>query len=408
MCILSTLVSWVENVNRIKVFLAHESAPGVLLILSAVAAIICVNSPLEGFYAWLLNVPVEARIGALQIDKPLFLWINDGLMAVFFLLIGLEIKREMLEGHLSQLSQVVLPGLAAVGGMLFPALIYSLFNWGNVDAMKGWAIPAATDIAFALGVLSLLGRSVPTSLKVFLLTLAILDDLGAIIIIAIFYTAELSALSMLLAVVALVILALMNWSGVTKTAAYVVVGVFLWICVLKSGVHATLAGVALAFAIPLTGRKKENRSPLRNLEHSLHPWVSFAIIPIFAFANAGVPVLGLKIADITHPISLGIVFGLLIGKQLGIFLFSWVAIKLKIARLPEGASFVHLYGVAILCGIGFTMSLFIKSLAFENVSEHYVQLSRMSILLGSILSAVLGYIVLKRVGRQSKLPANHG
>jgi len=381
-------------VNAIREFLKLESASGIILVGAAVLALILNNSPLSGFYDLFLDTPVEVRIGALQLAKPLLLWINDGLMAIFFLLIGLEVKREIIDGQLSSLSQVSLPGIAAVGGMVIPALIYVIFNLNNPAALNGWAIPAATDIAFALGILAILGSRVPVSLKLFLLTLAIIDDLGAIIIIAIFYSGNLSILSLVLAGISILVLIGMNLYGVKRTAAYVVVGVFLWIFVLKSGVHATLAGVVLAFSIPM--RTKEGEPcPLRDMEHTLHPWVAFGIMPIFAFANAGVSLAGMTFRTLFEPIPIGVALGLFVGKQLGIFGFAKLAIRFGLARLPEGASWLSLYGTSMLCGIGFTMSLFISTLAFDSSVAHYGVAARLGILVGSFLSAVLGYVVLK-------------
>jgi len=381
-------------VNAIREFLKLESASGIILVGAAVLALILNNSPLSGLYDLFLDTPVEVRIGALHLAKPLLLWINDGLMAIFFLLIGLEVKREILDGQLSSLSQVSLPGIAAVGGMVIPALIYVIFNLNNTAALNGWAIPAATDIAFALGILALLGSRVPVSLKLFLLTLAIIDDLGAIIIIAIFYSGNLSILSLALAGIAILVLIGMNLYGVKRTAAYVVVGVFLWIFVLKSGVHATLAGVVLAFSIPM--RTKEGEPcPLRDLEHTLHPWVAFGIMPIFAFANAGVSLAGMTFRTLFEPIPVGVALGLFVGKQLGIFGFAKLAIRFALAKLPEGANWLSLYGTSVLCGIGFTMSLFISTLAFDSGVADYGVAARLGILVGSFVSAVLGYVVLK-------------
>jgi NhaA family Na+:H+ antiporter len=339
-------------------------------------------------------------IGSLGIDKPLLLWINDGLMAVFFFLVGMELKREVAEGHLSSIRTASLPAFAAIGGMALPAAIYAAFNWGDGAAMRGWAIPAATDIAFALGVLSLLGDRVPAALKAFLLSVAIFDDLGAIIIIAIFYTAELSLISLVVAATLTVGLALLNRFGVVRPAAYVLLGIPLWVAVLKSGVHATLAGVVVAMFIPLRSSVEDEASDhsgslLRHLEHTLHPWVAFGVLPIFAFANAGVPLSGLSLADTLHPVPLGIIAGLFFGKQIGIFVLSWLAVRLRAASLPEGVSWFKLYGTSLLCGIGFTMSLFIASLAFEQGGGGYFGLERLGILLGTLISGVVGYVVLR-------------
>ncbi|OHC27161.1 MAG: Na(+)/H(+) antiporter NhaA [Pseudomonadales bacterium RIFCSPLOWO2_12_59_9] len=373
-------------------FFELESASGLLLIAAAVLAMTINNSPLSFLYTGLLDIPVAVQFGALEIAKPLLLWINDGLMAVFFLLIGLEVKREVLEGQLKEPSQLVLPGAAAIGGMLVPALIYWAFNHENPAAIGGWAIPMATDIAFALGVLALLGKRVPVSLKLFLMTLAIIDDLGAIIVIALFYSTDLSTLSLILAAVFISILIMMNRFGVSTLSPYLVIGTLLWICVLKSGVHATLAGVILALTIPLRSSNEEP-SPLATLEHALHPWVAFAILPIFAFANAGVPLAGLSLQSFLHPVPLGITAGLLMGKTLGVFGFTWLTIKTGLAKLPEGANWGQVLGLAILCGIGFTMSLFVGSLAFIPDVSEYSGMDRVGILTGSVLAALLGFAV---------------
>ncbi|KIQ30339.1 Na+/H+ antiporter NhaA [Pseudomonas viridiflava] len=378
--------------NTITRFFQLEAAGGLLLIAAAALALIINNSPLSWLYNAFLETPVEARIGALHIAKPLLLWINDGLMALFFLVIGLEVKREVLEGHLSKPSQIVLPGAAAIGGMVVPALIYVALNTGNAEALNGWAIPMATDIAFALGVLALLGKRVPVSLKLFLMTLAIIDDLGAIIVIALVYSGELSQLSLILAAISIVALIAMNRSGVSRLAPYLLVGLVLWVCVLKSGVHATLAGVVLAFCIPL--RTSSKASPLLTLEHGLHPWVAYGILPLFAFANAGVSLAGVTMESFTHSVPLGIAAGLLLGKTLGVFGLTWLAVKTRMASLPKEANWGHVLGVSILCGIGFTMSLFVGSLAFEPGVSAYAGEDRMGILTGSILSAIIGYGVM--------------
>lgn len=385
----STLIESLRN------FLRFESAGGILLVGAAAFAIVLANSPLAGWYSQLLEVPVAIRIGAFEIFKPLLLWINDGLMAVFFFLVGLELKREILEGGLARPAQASLPAFAALGGMAIPALIYAWLNWHDPVTLNGWAIPAATDIAFALGVLLLLGKQVPTALKVFLMTLAILDDLGAIVIIAIFYTADLSLTSLVVALSALTVLIVMNRRGVMSVPAYLFVGLVMWASVLKSGVHATLAGVALATVIPMRDRADPKRSPLRELEHDLHPPVAYVILPLFAFANAGVSLAGVKLATLLEPVPLGIAAGLFLGKQLGVFLASWLAVKLGLAALPKGVSWAQLYGVAILCGIGFTMSLFIGSLAFEHAGQEHGASVRLGILAGSLLSAAVGYGVLR-------------
>ena len=385
-------------------FFQLEAASGLLLIAAAVLALVINNSPLSWLYAGLLDTPVVAQVGALKIAKPLLLWINDGLMALFFLLIGLEVKREVLDGQLSKPSQIVLPGAAAIGGMLVPALIYWFLNRDNPAALAGWAIPTATDIAFALGVLALLGKRVPVSLKLFLMTLAIIDDLGAIIIIAIFYSGALSTLSLGLAAACIAGLVAMNRMGVVKLGPYMVVGLILWVCVLKSGVHATLAGVTLAFCIPLRTKNAEP-SPLLTLEHALHPWVAYGILPLFAFANAGLSLSGVTVESFTHDVPMGIAIGLLLGKTVGVFGLTWLAVKVGIAALPQGANWGQVLGVAILCGIGFTMSLFVGSLAFEPGVSDYAGMDRMGILTGSILAALIGYAVTAAASRkQAAMP----
>ncbi|MES9948122.1 MAG: Na+/H+ antiporter NhaA [Candidatus Thiodiazotropha sp.] len=386
----SEISKWLQD------FMRQDSSSGILLIFAAILAMILENSPLSWFYDALLDTPVEIRIGELHLAKPLLLWINDGLMAVFFMLIGLEVKREFLEGELSSLDQIILPGLGAIGGMLVPAAIYYWLNQSDPVALNGWAIPAATDIAFALGIISLLGKRVPVSLRVFLMALAIFDDLGAIIIIAIFYTADLSFASLIIAVAAIVVLFVLNMLQVSRVSAYVMVGVILWVAVLKSGVHATLAGVVLGLMIPIKDPKNSDRSPLREVEHGLHQWVAILIVPLFAFANAGVSLSGLTFDALLEPIPLGIAAGLFVGKQIGIMLFCGVAIVLGFAKLPNGASWSGFYATTILCGIGFTMSLFIASLAFEQGGTSSIFMGdRLGILLGSGLSAVIGYLILR-------------
>lgn len=388
--------------NALARFFQLESASGLLLIAAAVLAMLISNSPFAHLYSSLLDVPVAVQIGALKIAKPLLLWINDGLMAIFFLLVGLELKREVVYGQLATPSQIILPGAAAIGGMLVPALVYVWFNHGDSEAMRGWAIPMATDIAFALGVLALLGSRVPTSLKLFLMTLAIIDDLGAIIVIALFYSSELSSLSLMLAGAALIGLFALNRIGVRQLGPYLLLGLFLWVCVLKSGVHATLAGVALAFFIPVKGDNPEH-SPLATLEHALHGWVAFGILPLFAFANAGVSLEGMSLQSFLQPVPLGIAAGLLLGKTVGVLGLTAIAVFTRMARLPEGANWGQVLGVAVLCGIGFTMSLFVGSLAFTPDVSPYAGQDRMGILTGSLLAAVLGYMICRL---SSRAPAN--
>jgi NhaA family Na+:H+ antiporter len=381
-------------------FVHHEAAGGLVLMAAAAAALIASNSPLAWLYDGFLDTPVGVRVGPLALDKPLLLWINDGLMAVFFFLVGLEIKRELLRGELSTFGQAVLPALAAVGGMAVPAAIYVAINAGDPAAAKGWAIPTATDIAFSVGVLALLGSRVPPSLKIFLLALAIIDDLGAIIIIALFYTEHLSPASLALAAAGIAVLWALNARGVSRPAPYVLAGIFIWVCVLKSGVHATLAGVIVALAIPFRSETPEQISLLEELEESLHPWVAFAVLPLFAFANAGVSLQGLSLAKLLAPVPLGIALGLLVGKPLGIFGATWLAVKGGLASKPEGASWAQLLGIGMLGGIGFTMSLFIGMLAFPDPA--YAAQVRLGVLAGSLMSAVVGYLLIRTAS--AKIP----
>lgn len=397
-----------RTIKAIQEFIKLESAAGMVLFVMAVLALIISNTPWSDYYRMLLKMPFTIQFGQLELAKPLLMWVNDGLMAIFFFLVGLEIKREVLEGELNSLAKFALPGFAALGGMLVPALFYVAINWGHADYLHGWAIPTATDIAFALGVLSLLGKRVPVSLKVFLTALAILDDLGAIVIIAIFYSHGLSVVSLSLAGICILVLFLLNIWGVKNIGAYIVVGIILWVCVLKSGIHATLAGVILAMAVPLRNKADPTRSPLREIEHALHPWVAFLVLPIFAFFNAGVSFRGIDLELLTNSIPLGISMGLLFGKQIGVFGFSWLAVKLGIAKLPHGATWGWLYGIALLCGIGFTMSLFIGTLAFNEANVHYAVLVRVGVLLGSFTAGILGYILLLLISRnrQRAIPAH--
>jgi NhaA family Na+:H+ antiporter len=382
----------------IRNFLQMESAGGIILMAGAALALVAANSPLSDYYDLFIETPVEVRIGALEIAKPLLLWVNDGLMAVFFFLVGLEVKRELMEGELSRPANVLLPALGAVGGIVGPVALYVFFNYGDAVGMNGWAIPAATDIAFALGILMLLGDRVPVSLKVFLVSLAIFDDLGAIVIIAIFYSSNLSMEALTVAALCLLVLGYMNWRHVSAVPAYILVGVVMWVAVLKSGVHATLAGVVLAMFIPMRSKDEPDRSPLRELEHDLHTVVAFGVLPLFAFVNAGISFAGMSFADLLHPVSLGISLGLFAGKQIGVFLLCLIAIRLGMAKLPDGASWGALYGIAVLSGVGFTMSLFIDTLAFENLPADtlFDFDARLGILVGSLASGVLGYIVLDR------------
>lgn len=372
-----------------------EVTAGVILVLMTILALSIVNSPLGGLYEHILHVPISIGVGDSKLEMGLLHWINDALMAVFFLLVALEIKREILAGELSRPGQVMLPVIAAAGGMLVPALIYVAFNYNDSFLIRGWATPSATDIAFSLGILSVLGRRVPLSLKVFLAALAIIDDLGAIVIIAFFYTADLSIGSLGLAGLAFVGLLALNRLRVSSLLPYWVVGAFLWVFMLQSGIHATIAGVLLGITIPLTIPGHGHFSPLRRLEKTLHPWVAFAILPIFALANAGVPLAGMDWSVFQHPVFLGVALGLFVGKQCGVFGLSWIAIHLGWVQKPDGANYWQLYGVAILTGIGFTMSLFIDGLAFGG--EGPAVMGRSGVLVGSLMSAVVGLIFLARV-----------
>ena len=392
--------------TAINDFLKLESAGGILLLAAAFVALLVANSPLVEQYMALLGTTVAIQVGALVVSKPFFLWVNDGLMAVFFFLVGLEIKREVLEGELSSLSQIALPGMGALGGMLVPALIYVWMNRGDSVALDGWAIPVATDIAFALALLGSFGSRVPTTLKVFLLTLAIFDDLAAIVIIALFYSADLSLTALTIGGVALVIAIVMNRAGVTHTPSYILLGTVLWTALLKSGVHATLAGVLLAFCIPM--RNEQGGSPLRELEHDLHRPVAFAILPIFAFVNSGLALAGMSLADLAHPVTLGVITGLSVGKPLGVLSFVGIAIALRMARLPDRVSWLQVAGVSCACGIGFTMSLFIAGLAFEHGGGDYFRGDRLGILAGSVLSAIAAYVLLHMSLPKRNSTLNHG
>jgi NhaA family Na+:H+ antiporter len=385
--------TFADRLRSAATLFQHDAAGGVVLLLAAILALLLDNSRLAWISEALLQTRLSMSLGAFGLDKPLLLWINDGLMAIFFLLVGLEIKRELLVGELATRDRAILPVLAASGGMVLPAAIYALINIGDSTALRGWAIPTATDIAFAVGVLAILGSRVPTSLKAFLLALAIIDDLGAIIIIAVFYTSDLSMLSLGLAALGIGVLVALNLSGVTRVAPYVLAGIFIWVCVLKSGVHATLAGVVVALAVPLYGADENGASPLERLEHNLAPWVLFGVMPLFAFANAGVSLSGMSFGSLFEPIPLGVTLGLFIGKAAGIFGAAWAAVRWQIASKPEGATWEQILGVAMLGGIGFTMSLFIGMLAFPDPA--YAAPLRLGVLVGSLLSAVGGYLLLR-------------
>ena len=380
-------------IKRIRAFFEFEAAGGIILALAAIAAMIIANTPLNSWYEAFIHAPVAIQIGDFAIAKDAHHWINDGLMAIFFFLVGLELKREVLIGELSNIKQIILPAGAAVGGMIFPAIVYILFNINNPEYWKGWAIPAATDIAFALGILSLLGSRVPNSLKVFLVSIAIFDDIGAILIIALFYTSELSLSSLAFAGLCLPILYLLNRRNVTSITPYILIGVIMWIAVLKSGIHATLAGVVLALFIPMFDRTDPEHSPLEELEHDLQNTVSYGILPLFAFANSGISLKGAGFAELFHSVPLGIAAGLFIGKQIGVMLACWIIFKLGISKMPNGMNFKQIYGAALLCGVGFTMSLFIGGLAFGGGSPLFDE--RLGIIMGSIVSGIAGYIMLK-------------
>lgn len=379
----------------IQRFLKLESAGGILLLLSAVAAMLLANSPLSEQYNNFLNLPVSIQIGHFVIDKTLIHWINDGFMAVFFILVGMEVKKELFEGSLSSYQQAIFPAIAAIGGMIIPAIVYWFIAKQDPSLVNGWAIPMATDIAFALGIMALLSKQVPLPLKIFLLALAIIDDLGAIVVIALFFSHGLSVQALFFSAIAIIALVLLNRFKVSALCAYMVVGAILWASVLKSGVHATLAGVIIGFCIPLNGKNGEK--PLHDFEHILSPWSSFIILPLFAFANAGVSFEGLDFTMLSSPLLLAIALGLIIGKPVGVFSFSYISVKLGLAKLPNGVNFKQIFAVALLCGIGFTMSMFLASLAFEaDAGETINTLSRLGILLGSTISAIIGYFCLKQ------------
>jgi NhaA family Na+:H+ antiporter len=383
------------RISGVKAFFEHEAAGGIVLLAAAMLGLILMNSSAGPVYEALLETHVPIGLAPFALDKSLLHWINDGLMAIFFFLVGLEIKRELVVGELSTAKQAALPVVAALGGMIVPAAIYAALNWGDPIALRGWAIPAATDIAFAVGVLALLGDRIPAPLKIFLLALAIIDDLGAIIIIALFYTASLSLVALALAAAGIAALVLLNQRGVTTIWPYLLIGLFIWVCVLESGVHATLAGVATALAVPLAPAPGHSEGTLERLELAIGPWVRFVVLPLFAFANAGVSLSGITLAHVTSSIPMGIALGLLVGKATGIFAFTFAAIRMRLATPPEGATWAQIFGVAILGGIGFTMSLFIGMLAFTD-AERAAEI-RIGVLLGSFASAIAGYLWLRAV-----------
>jgi NhaA family Na+:H+ antiporter len=382
------------NNNLFAKFAQMEASGGIILIAAAVLAMIFANTALNGFYQALLAMPVEAKVGNLEIAKPLILWINDGLMAVFFFLVGLELKRELMEGELSDKRNIILPGIGALGGMIAPALIYLYFNYKDPAAVSGWAIPAATDIAFALGVLALLGSRVPISIKIFLTSLAIFDDIGAIVIIAIFYTHKISLTALVIVALCIPVLYFLNKKDVLSKAPYIIVGIVMWIATLKSGVHATLAGVVLAMFIPLSSVKHPSVSMLKIMEDRLHSVVAYIILPVFAFANAGISLMGMGSEQVFHSVTIGVALGLFLGKQLGIFGICWLFLKLKLVTLPKGMNTASLYGTSVLCGIGFTMSLFIGSLAFDSDGALLFD-ERLGIVIGSLASGIVGYLCLR-------------
>jgi len=393
----------VKTLSRIQAFLKLEASAGLILMGVALLAMAAANSSLAPVYGNFLDTNIRIGIGGFEISKPALLWINDGLMAIFFFLVGLEIKREVLAGELSSFDKAVLPVLAAIGGMAIPGLVFVALNWSNPENMRGWAIPTATDIAFALGVLALLGSRVPVSLKVFLLAIAIIDDLGAVAIIAVFYTSELSTNALTLSMLGFALAVVLNRMGVHRPAPYVIIGVFMWVFVLQSGVHATLAGVLIALTIPLKPQDGD-QALLYRMEHGLHPWVAFMILPIFAFANAGVSLQGLSLSDFLHPLTLGVAAGLFFGKQIGVVAATWIGVKSGLAKLPQDVSWQHVYGVACLTGIGFTMSLFIGSLAFG--ASETMNAVRLGVISGSVASGLIGFVVLRTAApRHSAIPS---
>ncbi len=374
-------------------FFSREEKSGILLLLFAVIALIIVNTPAQALYYDIKNAVVPINIGEFSLNKSISHWVNDGLMAIFFFVIGLELKREMLEGELSSFDRMILPGVAAVGGMVVPALVYVSLNYSYPENMSGWAIPTATDIAFSLAVLLIIGKKVPITLKIFLLSLAIIDDLGAVLIIALFYTAEIQGTYLIYAAITMLVLIIINTSGNQRLSFYLIPGIFLWYFVLKSGIHATIAGVLLAATIPNVQNNEMESSMLQKLEHSLHNFVGVFVLPIFAFFNSDINFSDVTISSLYTPISLGVILGLVVGKPIGITLFTYLGIKLNLCRLPENINMADIFGLSLLCGIGFTMSLFINGLAFN--SEFLIDGSKLGIFVGSIISAVAGYLILK-------------
>ncbi|MDO5045811.1 Na+/H+ antiporter NhaA [Campylobacter sp.] len=381
-------------------FVNHEASSGILLMLAAVLAIIFQNGFLSDFYNSFLRITMGFSFGEFELKKPLILWVNDGLMSIFFFLLGLELKREIVEGELRNISQVILPVVGAIGGIIVPALIFYSLNHGDAFAVKGWAIPTATDVAFALGIIMILGTRVPASLKIFLVTLAIIDDVCAILIIAIFYSGDLSVVSFGVSAVAVLGLFALNLFKVNRQAVYLILGIILWISVLKSGVHATLAGVIAAFFIPIKP-DANGRSMLKDIEHNLHGYIAFFVLPVFAFVNAGISLKGIGAEQLLHPASMGVILGLFVGKQLGVFGFCMIAIKLGFARLPKYSTTLQFYGLSVLTGIGFTMSLFINSLSYNDTYK-FAYADKLAILIASFISGLVGYLILYFAGRNRK------
>lgn len=381
-----------------KQFIQTDASSGIILVIAAMLALFMANSIFSSNYNAFLEFPVSITLGTFAISKPLVLWVNDGLMALFFFVVGLEIKRELFYGQLSSLDQVILPFFAAIAGIVFPALIYVAFNYQDAVAMNGWAIPSATDIAFALGIFILFGKHLPPSLKLFLLSVAIIDDIGAVIIIAIFYSQEIATNSLIVASIGLVVLFVLNRLQLENKTPFILVSIVVWAAVLKSGVHATLAGFAVAWFIPLARDKAHSMS--YQIEHGLHPWIAFFVLPLFAFANAGVGLTNATLDELITPISIGIIGGLFIGKQLGIFVACFIAVKLKFCKLPKDATWTQLYGVCLLCGVGFTMSLFVGSLAFEEQGLAYQTQVKVGVLVGSLISAIAGAYLLRRSSKK--------
>ena len=377
----------------LKNFLSKEESSGFLLLIFAALALIIVNSPLQSLYYDLKYLPLSIDIGQFTLSKSVEHWVNDGLMAIFFFVIGLELKREILEGELSSFSKIVSPGIAAVGGMVIPALIYIYINYDFQQNLVGWAIPTATDIAFSLAILLIIGDKVPIGLKIFLLSLAIIDDLGAVLIIAFFYSSDLQTLYLLYGAIFFASLILINYLGVQQKIFYIILGIFLWYCIFKSGVHGTLAGILLAATIPNKSLNNSDGSMLKDLEQPVHHFVGLFILPLFAFFNSDINFQSLSLESFTSPISSGIMLGLLLGKPIGITLFTYLSIKMKICDLPDGIKMMDILGISFLCGIGFTMSLFINNLAFT--SAELVDASKLGIFVGSIIAAIIGYKILK-------------